>query len=133
MVTQTTNVPQAWLARGGSEPEYLVYVALLRTGRREPADFQYQAKIAGGSQVRGGAIPDFLIESPRMAINVQSRYFHSRTANQRSHDQQVRLFLEGSNLRVAYISEDQARQNADFFVRRALSQAVVQGPIGVLQ
>ena len=124
-------VPQAWTVRGGSEPEYFVYRAILRTGRVEGVDFIYQQKFAGGRLTRGGAIADFLIYSPRMGINVQSVYFHSRTANQRSHDQLQREMLEAQGLRMEYITEEQARADADFYVAKAIAGTLGQGPTGV--
>ena len=69
------EVPEWWLARGGSQPEYWIYRAIIRTGRLEEAgDFIYQSKQFGGRNVRGGAIVDFIIRSPHVGINVQSKY-----------------------------------------------------------
>jgi len=38
------EVPEWWLERGGSQPEYWVYRAIIRTGRLEEAgDFSFQS------------------------------------------------------------------------------------------
>ena len=79
------QVPEWWFARGGSQPEYWVYRAIVRTGRlEENGDFIYQSKFFGGRLTRGGAVVDFIIKSPRVGINVQSKYFHNRTTDRRS-------------------------------------------------
>ena len=126
------TVPGSWKARGGSDAEYYVYVGLLRTGRREGADFVFQANLSG-SQFRetGDVIPDFLVFVPTLAINVQSRYYHSGDADQRAHDQYVRAILEQQGIRTAFISEDQATTDAGFWVRRALA-GFVRSPLEVL-
>ncbi len=126
----TPEVPEWWLARGGSEPEYFIYRAILRTGRVEGVDFIYQQKFAGGRITRGGVIADFVLNNPRMGINVQSIYFHNRTASQRAHDRLQREMLEARGLRMEYITEEQARSNADVFTRRAIAGTLNQGPTG---
>mgnify|MGYP004449800191 FL=1 len=122
-------VPQWWLLRGGSQPEYYVYKALLRTGRKEEIDFTFQTKFFGGRISRGGSIADFIIVNPPMGINVQSRYYHARTTNQRAHDRLQREQYEANGIKIAYIDENEAFENADFYVRRALS-GYTSGPIG---
>ena len=56
-----------------------------------------------------------------MGINVQSKYFHARTTNQRAHDRLQREQYEANGIKIAYIDEDEAFDNADYYVRRALS------------
>lgn len=127
---RATQVPADWTARGGSEPEYFVYMALVRTGRREGVDFTYEYAIDGGRTLRGGAVPDFLIENPPLGINVQGPYWHSRTPEQRAHDVIQQVQIEGTGIPMAYITEEQARENADHYVRLALSGLLRQGPLG---
>ena len=122
-------VPQWCTLAGGSQPEYYVYKALLRTGRRLDIDFTYQSKQFGGRVSRGGSIADFIIVSPPMGINVQSRYYHARTTNQRAHDRLQREQYEANGIKIAYIDEDEAFENADYYVRRALS-GYTSTPIG---
>lgn len=130
------TVPASWKQRGGSEVEYFAYVGLLANGYREgggPKGFTYQASLDGDKlRKRGDVIPDFLLNVPRLAINVQSRYYHSATADQRAQDQYVRAVMEQQGIRMAFISEDQARQNAKFFISRAIA-GLESGPLGVLE
>ena len=49
-------------ARGGSEPEFNVYKALLSTGRREPADFVFRPLVDRSIS--------FIVNSPRVGIRV---------------------------------------------------------------
>jgi len=127
------KVPRSWKLRNGSDVEYYVYVGLLRTGRREPFDFIYQGSLGGTQGTLGSARPDFVLTNPLMAIDVQSRYHHSRNVDQVSHDQRVRMFVEGQGIPIAFISADQARLDADNAVKRVIaSQGINTGPLGVL-
>jgi hypothetical protein len=126
------QVPEWWFARGGSQPEYWVYRAIVRTGRlEENGDFIYQSKFFGGRLTRGGAVVDFIIKSPRVGINVQSKYFHNRTTDQRAHDALQRASLEASGLRVEFIQEEEAINSPDEAVREALAGTRGKGPIGI--
>tara|TARA_S200002703_G_scaffold32014_3_gene27978 strand:+ start:526 stop:972 length:447 start_codon:yes stop_codon:yes gene_type:complete len=126
------QVPEWWLAMGGSQPEYWVYRAIVRTGRlMEAGDFSYQAKKFGGRMERGGAVVDFIIRSPYMGINVQSLYFHNRTSGQRAHDALLRASLEADGLRVEFISEEEAINRPDAAVREALAGTRGRGPLGI--
>ena len=130
--TRPPKVPPSWKARGGSDIEFYVDVGLRRTGRREGADYIYQANLTGSRfRATGDVIPDFLVFSPRIAINVQSRYFHSGDSDQRAQDQYARDILEQQGIRTAFISEDQATTAAEFWVRRALA-GFVSSPLEVL-
>ena len=125
------EVPLWWLERGGSQPEYWVYRAIIRTGRLEEAgDFSYQSKQFGGRTVRGGAVVDFIIRSPHVGINVQSLYYHNRTTGQRAHDAIQRASLEVSGLRVEYIQEEEAINSPDAAVAEALAGTRGKGPQG---
>ena len=126
------EVPEWWLARGGSRPEYWIWRALYRFGLSEEAgDFTYQAKKFGGRLERGGAIVDFEIFNPEhLGINVQSEYFHNRTTNQRAHDALQRAELEASGLRLEFIQEEEAINSPDRAVREAIAGTRGKGPIG---
>lgn len=141
MVTQVTQtnaagqalprVPEWWInQRGGSDLEYYVYRAILKTGRQEGVDFVYQNRFFGGKISRGGAVVDFLIFSPEVGINVQSLYYHGTSAAQRAHDKLQRIALESSGLRVAYISEEDAINRPDEAVREAIAGTRGQSPLG---
>ena len=126
------EVPEWWLARGGSQPEYWIYRAIIRTGRLEEAgDFIYQSKQFGGRHVRGGAVVDFIIRSPHVGINVQSKYYHNRTTDQRGHDALQRAALEASGLRVEFIQEEEAINSPDEAVAEALAGTRGKGPQGI--
>lgn len=125
------TVPPEWYARGGSDIEYFVYTAILRTGRREYIDFEFQRSIFGGRLSRGGAIADFFIYAPRVGINVQGARFHLVTAQQRAHDTLQRIALEGSGIRLEFISEQQAINDPDTAVREAIAGVRTRGPQGV--
>tara|TARA_R100001594_G_scaffold132003_1_gene171998 strand:+ start:2902 stop:3348 length:447 start_codon:yes stop_codon:yes gene_type:complete len=130
--TPVEEVPEWWLQRGGSQPEYWVYRAIIRTGRLEEAgDFSYQSKQFGGRYTRGGSVVDFLIRSPYMGINVQSVYYHNRTTSQRAHDALMRAALEADGLRVEFIQEEEAINNPDEAVREALAGIRGKGPQGI--
>ena len=126
------EVPEWWLARGGSRPEYWIYRAIVRTGRLEEAgDFTYQAKKFGGRMQRGGAVVDFFIKRPRVGFNVQSLYFHNRTSGQRAHDAIQRAALEADGLRLEFISEEEAINRPDAAVRESLAGTRGKGPLGI--
>ena len=123
-------VPPGW---PGSEPEYRVFIALMRTGRRHPVDFQYEPRPDGRAfRITGDVIPDFVVTSPHIAIQIQSRYYHGGTAEQRSVDQYARSVLEGRGIPVYFISEDQANTRASYYVRLALIGLGSTDPLGVL-
>lgn len=129
------QVPLSWLERGGSQPEYWIYRAIIRAGYLEGAGasrgFRYQAKKAGGRLERGGAVVDFEIFSPHVGINVQSNYFHNRTTNQRAHDALQRAMLEARGLRLEFIDESEAINRPDAAVAEALAGTRGKGPIGI--
>lgn len=113
--TATLTPPPSWM---GSLPEYYVYDALIKLGMK--GEFIYQSSQMGGRGAKGGAIVDFYFPSLSLAINVQSTYFHYRTASQRVNDQMLRAQLEGQGIRVIYIQEAAALSNATHYVRDAL-------------
>jgi len=102
----------------GSLPEWLVYDALLKMGMKD--QFTFQSSRMGGRQSKGGVVLDFFFPDLRLAINVQSTYFHYRTAQQRMNDSLQRAQLEGMGIRVIYIQEEQALANASYYVKDAL-------------
>ena len=127
--TPVEEVPEWW---PGSQPEYWVYRAIIRTGRLEEAgDFIFQVKQFGGRHVRGGAIVDFIIRSPYVGINVQSKYYHIRTTDQRAHDAIQRASLEVKGLRIEFIQEEEAINSPDEAVGEALAGIRGKGPQGI--
>ena len=125
----TPVVPESWTARGGTEPEYFIFLAILRTGRKEPVDFIFQKAFFGGRLTRGGVVADFMIFSPRVAINVQGARFHLSTAHQRTNDRLQRAALEGSGIRMEFISDFEAVNGPDKAVREAIAGTRGRGPL----
>lgn len=115
---ETTELPQKpdwWM---GSLPEWLIYWALLKLGLKD--QFTYQSSRMGGRMVKGGAILDFYFADLRLAINVQSIYYHYVTAARRMADALQRAQLEGMGIKVIYIMESAALSNPLFYVKEAL-------------
>ena len=117
------------MKRGGSDIEYYVWQAILRTGRIENIDFLFQHRLFGG-KISGGAVADFLIFSPRVGINIQSEYYHGTTAQQRAFDRLQRINIESNGLRLSYISEQDALNRPDGAVRDAIAGINQKGPTG---
>jgi hypothetical protein len=68
---------QAQVPTGFTKPEWNVYQALVRAGKKPDIDFTFQGALFGGRQSLGGLIIDFLfINPPDLAINVQGEFFH---------------------------------------------------------
>lgn len=137
MVTRTRDdagrlLPQVPEGFSGSEPEFFIFRALQRRGMVEGVHFTFQSSQFGGRQVAGGVIIDFFIHLPvRLAIAVQSTFYHGRTATQRARDATRRIEIEGRlSLRVEFIDEDDARNRPDEAVAEALAGTRGRGPIG---
>lgn len=123
-------VPDSW---PGSDPEYYVYRAILRTGRTEGVDFQYQKNTFGGRTQRGGIIPDFAIFVPRVGINVQGARFHTPPFGSVAFDRMQRVQLEKAGLRMEFISETEAQLRPDAAVREAIAGTRGRGPLEALR
>ena len=124
------QVPESWR---GSDPEYFVYRAILRTGRTEGVDFQYQKNTFGGRTQRGGIIPDFAIFVPRVGINVQGARFHTPPFGSVALDRMQRVQLEKAGLRMEFISETEAQLRPDAAVRDAIAGTRGRGPLEALR
>jgi len=114
----------------GSEPEFFIFRALQRRGMVEGVDFIFQSSFLGGRTRRGGVDVDFLVFSPRVGIEIQSAFFHTRTSTQRATDALRRIALESNGLRVEFIDENDARNRPDEAVAEALAGTRGRGPIG---
>ena len=92
-----------FIDRGGSEPEFRVYKALMSTGRREPRDFIFKPP--------SDFTLSFLIASPRVGIRVGG-----------FGDGRDQLFSQqaGADARVETIQESRALSDA----RGALTQVL---------
>lgn len=112
---QISPPPPDWM---GSLPEWYIFFALLKLGQK--GKFTYQSSRMGGRQARGGVIIDFFFPDINLAINVQSLYYHYRTAQQRMNDQLQRAQLEGMGIKVIYIMEENALANPVYYASEAL-------------
>lgn len=92
------DAPKEWL---GSLPEYLVYLAIGKLGFKEHEDFIYYPNGMG---------IDFYFPLLVLAINIESGTM----------DVIRRAQLQSTGIRMAYIQEAEALQNATYYVKRAL-------------
>ena len=102
----------------GTAPEFAVFEALNRLGFRD--QFEFQSSKFGGRNVRGGIVADFFIPSLSLIINVQGEYWHYGRPGQLGIDLIQRQQITSSGLRVVYIDESDALENADFYVGEAI-------------
>ena len=117
--------PPKWFL--GSLPEWYVYWALLRLGKRPNIDFQYQAARLGGRQELGGAVLDFLVV-PDIGINVQGIYFHYEQGTAKiafDKAQQIHLMIKG--IKLIFIDEDQLVNDATGSAAIELVKLALQG------
>lgn len=110
---------QKWLRRvgpqgsSGTRPEFMVFVALERTGLRSPLstpsglDFFYQIPLLGGRLVKGGAVADFVVTAPQvgqpLVLRIQGEYFHFIDVVEKEAGEVQRWALEGAGYRVVDI------------------------------
>ena len=105
----------------GSESEIAVFNALLRLGKRPGVDFTFQSKHFGGRVDKGGRILDFEIYEPPLGINVQGVYYHYEKGSAIiQSDIQTRAFLASMGITLIFIDEDDALEDAGYYVREAL-------------
>lgn len=106
----------------GSLPEYLVFQALRKLGKREGVDFTFQSAFMGGRLDKGGVIIDFLFsDPPDLAINVQGEYWHYGFGPEvKARDIMAREQLAGLGITLIFIDENHILESADFYVREAL-------------
>ena len=109
--------PPGWR---GSKPEWAIYWALEKLGRKEGVDFFWQSPFAGGRLNRGGAIIDFVLPDLNLGIRVQGIYWHYERMNTQALDQIQLVAIEGSGMIVVDIDEDDALKNPLVFTRYAM-------------
>jgi hypothetical protein len=117
--------PPNWFT--GSLPEWYVYWALMRIGRKPNIDFQYQAARLGGRQELGGAVLDFLVV-PNIGINVQGVYFHyEQGAGKLAFDRQQAVHLAVKGITLIFIDEDALVNDATGSAAIDLVKSALQG------
>lgn len=119
MAIEDLSVPAPPSDWKGSLPEWRINWALLKLGYA--GQFTYQSSRMGGRMVKGGAILDFYFPDLRLAINVQSIYYHYITSERRMADSLQRAQLESMGIRVVYIMEAHALANPIYYTKEALA------------
>ena len=114
------GVPSDW---PGSVPEFLVYASLIKQGKVEGVDFNYQSALMGGRLDKGGVVLDFIFSNPPdLAINVQGEYYHyGLGATFIQNDLIVRQQMAGQGINLIFIDESDVLEDVDYYVRQALN------------
>ena len=114
------GVPSDW---PGSVPEFLVYASLIKQGKVEGVDFNYQSALMGGRLDKGGVVLDFIFsDPPDLAINVQGEYYHyGLGATFIQNDLIVRQQMAGQGINLIFIDESDVLEDVDYYVRQALN------------
>ena len=114
------GVPSDW---PGSVPEFLVYASLIKQGKVEGVDFNYQSALMGGRLDKGGVVLDFIFsDPPDLTINVQGEYYHyGLGATFIQNDLIVRQQMAGQGINLIFIDESDVLEDVDYYVRQALN------------
>lgn len=114
------GVPSTW---AGSVPEFLVYASLIKQGKIEGVDFNYQSALMGGRLDKGGVVLDFVFyDPPDLAINVQGEYYHyGLGATFIQNDILVRQQMAGQGINLIFIDESDVLEDVDYYVKQALN------------
>ena len=114
------GVPSDW---PGSVPEFLVYASLIKQGKVEGVDFNYQSALMGGRLDKGGVVLDFIFsDPPDLAINVQGEYYHyGLGATFIQNDLIVSQQMAGQGINLIFIDESDVLEDVDYYVRQALN------------
>jgi len=104
-----------------TEPEILVFQALLDLGKVPGEDFSFQSSILGGRQERGGLVLDFVIP-PDLVISVLGEYFHYRlNGGSAFEDLAARATLAAQGQFLIFIDESDILRDARYYVSEALN------------
>ena len=101
-------------------PELAVIRALESLGYRMGVDYEFQSKMMGGRDVKGGMIADFLIFSLKLIIRVQGEYYHYGRADVEARDKYQKEALTSQGYTVVDINAEDALRNARYYVEKAL-------------
>jgi hypothetical protein len=114
--------PPAWWLPPRSAGEWAVWWTLQYVHRLVPdRDFFYQRPYAGGRLVVGGFVPDYLLPSYFVAINVDSIYYHAtRGTAQQALDLAQTAMLAGQGVSLIHLWEDDLLRDPRPLVRQAL-------------
>ena len=98
-----------------TSPEKAVYNALKKLGE----NFTFQSQMLGPHGEKGSTIADFVLPQLKLIISVIGFYWHNRIET-KIRDNLQRIALETQGWKVIYIDEDNALENATFYVRAAI-------------
>lgn len=99
-----------------TKPELAVKGALDQLGEY----YEFQSKMLGGRQVKGGTIADFWLPQYSLVITVIGEYWHYNRPDTIARDKLQQLALEGRGRRVVRIDATDALRNARFYVEQAI-------------
>lgn len=97
-------------------PERAVYNVLIKLG----VPFEFQSKMLGGRDEKGGLIADFTIPSLMLIIRVQGEYYHYGRPSVEARDLFQKEALTSLGWTVIDILGDDAVSNANYYVSEAL-------------
>lgn len=116
-----TAPPVWWETLSGSLPEWAIYEAHLRLGRRPGIEFTYQSALEGGRLFLGGLILDFVEHDMPIAINVNGVYYHYlRGSEQLRRNAEARARLSQYGYQLVVIDEDDALRDPVYYLEEAL-------------
>ncbi len=98
-----------------TKPELAIYQALQRMG----LNFEFQSKMLGGRDQKGGLVGDFYLAEYSLLINVQGEYWHSKP-DRMAQDKIQRISLESRGIRTIWIDALDALRNPKFYIQEAL-------------
>jgi len=97
-------------------PERAVYNALLKL----QIPFEFQSKLMGGREVKGGAIADFYLSDYGLVISVIGEYFHYGRPDVEARDMMQNISLSTQGINTIYIDAEDALRDARYYVEQAL-------------
>ena len=100
--------PAGFIGGTNSVSEWYIYWALTKILGPEGEGWTYQSSYLGGRRIRGGAVVDFVVFTPRynIGLRVQTFYFHLAAGSiKQSSDLEQRIALESYGLRIVDIYE----------------------------
>jgi hypothetical protein len=121
--------PPGFIGGTNSVSEWYIYWALTKLLGPEGREWTYQSSYLGGRRMKGGAVVDFVVFTPRynIGLRIQTFYFHLAAGSyKQASDLEQRVNLEHQDLRIIDIYEqdfigDKTGQSAIRVVQMALN------------
>lgn len=92
----------------------------MRVLDRLGVQYEFQSKMFGGREVKGGAVADFIIPSLNLVINIQGEYWHYGNPSTEVRDQLQAQAYVSAGYTYIRIDAEAALSNASFYVSEAL-------------